>query len=397
MKQTSIFTSGSVTEGHPDKLCDQISDAVVDRFLTEDPFSRVSAECALASGVLFLAVRFASRAVVDFPAVAQQIIRQAGYAQDGFDSKSCAIMTSLAELPCEKGQHVDERQLGDEEIERVAAREQATVFGFACRQTPALMPLPIWLAHRLARRLAAARLKHDLHFLEPDGKTQAAIEYENHRPRRIHSLSVVAAIKAGESPSPQRLREALMEAVIQPAFRDEAIRPDNDTRIFINPGDPLVEGGPAMHTGLTGRKTAIDTYGQYARNSEAALSGKDPGRIDRVGAYAARHAAKNVVAAGLADECEVQLSYTIGLSRPVSVQVQTFGTGKLDDAELARRVRRSFDFRVAGIIAGFQLRHAPALFQGHFYSRLAVYGQVGRMDMGLPWEKVDKAEDLVGG
>jgi S-adenosylmethionine synthetase len=397
MKQNYIFTSGSVTEGHPDKLCDQISDAIIDRFLMEDPFSRVSAECALSGGVLFLAGRFSSRGVVDFPTAARQVILQAGYVRNGFDARSCAIMTSLAELPYEGGQDVDERRLSDEEIGLIPVSEQATVFGFACRQTPSLMPLPIWLAHKLARRLSASRLTHELRFLEPDGKTQVAVEYESNRPRRIHSLTIVAALKADRAPSPQQLRDELIEAVIDPVFRDEAIRPDHNTKYFINPGGPFLEGGPALHSGLTGRKTAVDTYGQWARNSEAALSGKDPSRIDRVGAYAARYAAKNVVAAGLADECEVQLSYTIGLPRPVSVQVQTFGTGKQDDGELADLVKRSFEFRIAGIIAAFHLRHAPRNFQGRFYSRLAAYGHMGRMDMGLPWEKVDKADALTHG
>jgi S-adenosylmethionine synthetase len=258
------------------------------------------------------------------------------------------------------------------------------------------MPLPIWLAHRLARHLAAARLTGQLPYLTPDGTVQVGIEYRNRRPHRIHSLSLVTALDPDRAPADDRLRAELMARVIEPGFAGEKIRPDRRTDIFINPGGQFLTGGPTRHSGLTGRKNAIDTYGEFARHSGAALSGKDPGRIDRVGAYAARYAAKNVIAAGLAEECEVQLSYTIGLSRPVSVQVETFGTGRLDDEAIADHLEAVIDFRPAGIVRGFNLRHLPSVVRGGFYRRLAAYGHVGRMDIGLPWEVTDRAQELRG-
>jgi S-adenosylmethionine synthetase len=279
-------------------------------------------------------------------------------------------------------------------------KNQVTVFGFACNQTPALMPLPIWLAHKLARRLTSARLQKILPYLAPDGKTQAGVEYRSGRPSGIHSLTVIASQNktvAKGGPDLRKLYEDIKEVVIDPAFQDEEIKPDQKTRIFINPDGAFVTGGPSVHSGLTGRKNAIDTYGEYSRHSGAALSGKDPLRIDRIGAYAARYAAKNVIAAGLADECEVQLSYSIGLSRPVSIQVETFGTGKLPDEKIALRVKRYFDFRLAGIIRQFNLRYLPSILKGGFYRKLAAYGHVGRMDIGLPWEVTDKASILAQG
>jgi S-adenosylmethionine synthetase len=396
MKKDFIFTSESVTEGHPDKLCDGISDAIVDRFLQQDPFSRVIVECAVATGILFVAARFASKAIVDLPSVARGLIAGAGYEDEGFNPKTCSIMTSLVEFDDGHDER-DEKEMTDAEIERIAVTDQVTVFGFACRQTPALMPLPIWLAHKLARRLAEVRARGTLSYLAPDGKTQAAVEYRRGRPERIHGLTLVAALRGGRDlPDAGRLREDLMERVVEPVFNDEPLRPDRRSRIFINPGGPWVGGGPAMHSGLTGRKTGIDTYGEYARESHSALSGKDPARIDRIGTYAARYAAKNVVAAGLADECEVQLSYAIGLSRPVSVQVETFGTGRLADAEITARVERTVDFRLAGIVRRFDLRHRPAADPLGFYRRLAAYGHVGRTDLDLPWEATDRADDLRG-
>jgi S-adenosylmethionine synthetase len=393
MKSDFIFISESVTEGHPDKLCDQISDAVVDGFLNDDPYARVVAECAVAKGIVFLAVRFASQAVVDVPGIARQVIHGVGYTTGSFSAKSSNVMLSLQQ-DAPAAAPVDERELDNAAIERIVAGNQVSAFGFACRQTPAMLPLPIWLAHKLARRLAAVRLVRRAPYLSPDGKTQIAIEYRNRHPVRVHALSLIAAAGAGQAPDSAALLRDMMELVVLPAFEDEAVRPDAETRIFVNPGGPFVVGGPEKHAGLTGRKNAIDTYGEYSRHSGAALSGKDPTRIDRIGAYAARHAAKNVVAAGLADECEVQLSYTIGLARPVSVQVETFGTGRLADDEIAGRVQRHLDFRPAAIIARFNLRQLPRLFKGRFYSRLAAYGHVGRMDIGLPWELVDAAGAL---
>jgi S-adenosylmethionine synthetase len=303
-------------------------------------------------------------------------------------------MTSLNPLAQEGQLRRDETKLDDDQIEEIPAMDQVTVFGFACTQTAALMPLPIWLAHRLARHLTSVRLKGQLPYLAPDGKTQVAVEYRNHCPYRIHSIALNTATERDGTPDAHRLKDDLVATVIGPVFEEEGIKPDADTQIFVNPRGPLITGGPVVHSGLTGRKTAIDTYGEYSRHSEAALSGKSPSRIDRVGAYMARYAAKNVVMAGLAEECEVQVSYVIGQSRPVSIQVETFGTGRLTDEEITARVVRHFDFRPAAIVAQFNLRHLPATLRGGFYQRLAAYGHVGRMDIGLPWERTDKAELL---
>jgi S-adenosylmethionine synthetase len=394
MKQDFVFMSESVTEGHPDKLCDQISDAVLDAHLRLDPFARLVVECALAKGVLFIAARVASSAEVDVPTVARQVITEVGYEGEDFNAKTCSAMSHIDEMPMNEGLRVDERSLDEAGLEAIAARNQVTLFGYACRQTPALMPLPIWLAHRLARRLASVRLQGLLPYLTPDGTTQVGVEYKRRRPHRIHSISLVTALDPASAPQPGRLKDDLMEAVITPAFADEPLRPDRDTRIFINPGGQFLTGGPTTHSGLTGRKNGIDTYGEFARHSGAALSGKDPTRIDRVGAYAARLAAKTVVAAGLAEECEVQLSYTIGLARPVSVQIETFGTGRIDEDEIAARITRHVDLRPAGIVKAFNLRFLPGEVRSGFYRRLAAYGQVGRMDIGLPWETTETAARL---
>jgi S-adenosylmethionine synthetase len=394
MSREYMLTSESVTEGHPDKLCDQISDAILDRFLQQDPYSGVIAECAVATAIVFVAARFASQATVDVPTVARQVINQVGYEQAVFNAKTCSIVTSLKELPPEERRSFNEKELSEEEVERVVVKNQVTVFGFACDQTPAFLPLPIWLAHRLARRLTAVRLQKVMPYLSPDGKTQVGVEFQDRRPQRIHSITVIGSQNLSSTaggPSLRQLQEDLREAVIEGVFRDEELRPDERTRIFINPEGPVLVGGPSVHSGLTGRKNAIDTYGEYSRHSGAALSGKDPTRIDRVGAYAARYAAKNVVSAGLARECEVQLSYSIGLARPVSLQVETFGTGVLPDEEIAAILQRTCEFRLAGILKQFNLRFLPATVKGGFYRKLAAYGHVGRMDMGLPWEVTDKA------
>jgi S-adenosylmethionine synthetase len=398
MKKDFMFTSESLTEGHPDKLCDLISDAIVDHFLQQDPYSRVITECAASTSIVFIAARFDSDATVDFPYIARSIISQVGYNhQTGFDAKTCSIVTSLKELERDRYCRFDERRLTDEQIDRIPVKNQVTVFGFACTQTAALMPLPIWLSHRLARRLTAVRFSKMLPYLAPDGKIQVGVCFRERKPYRIHSISIIASQQKAGSPEPAKLEQDIRDSVIAPVFNDEPIRPDAKTRIFVNPDGPFIGGGPAVHSGLTGRKNAVDTYGEYSRQSEAALSGKDPLRIDRVGAYAARYAAKNVVAAGLAEECEVQLSYSIGLSKPVSVQVETFGTGAIDEDEIAARLVRHVDFRLAGIVKQFNLRHLPSTVKGGFYRKLAVYGQVGRMDIGLPWEVTDKASLLRGG
>jgi S-adenosylmethionine synthetase len=379
-----IFTSESVTPGHPDKLCDQISDATVDAFLHQDEAAHVVAECAISTGVLFIAARFAARASVDIPALARGVIADAGYVDDSFDARSCSILTSFTAL---------------DGAERAAAKsdepahEQANAFGYACRDTPALMPLPIWLAHRLARELDAARGR-GAPFLAPDGKTQVSVQYRDGKPERIHSLTLIAATRDGVA-KPAALGEAMRELVIARAFADEALKPDAQCRININPGGPYLVGGPAKHSGLTGRKTGIDTYGEYARQSGAALSGKDPSRIDRVGAYAARHAAKNVVAAKLAERCEVHLAYAIGVAKPISVSVDTFGTGELEDEEIAARLETTLDFRPAAIEKRFGLRDRAAHANDPgFFRVLAVYGQVGRLDLDLPWERTDAVEAL---
>jgi len=392
MKKDFMFTSESVTEGHPDKLCDQISDAIVDRFLQQDPYARVITECAVSTGILFIAARFEPNTNVDFTNVARQVIEQVGYEKKEFNAKTCSILTSLKELPPNKYYLFDERTLSDEEIEQITVNNQVTVFGFACNQTSSLMPLPIWLAHKLARQISEVRRQNLLTYLTPDGKTQVGVEYKNRRPYRIHSITVIASQNKPSKPDLQQLQDDIRQTVIYPVFEDEDIQPDENTRIFINPDGPFIRGGPAAHSGLTGRKNAIDTYGEYSKHSGSALSGKDPIRIDRVGAYVARYAAKNVVAAKLADECEVQLSYSIGLSRPVSVQVETFGTSKIADEEITTLLEENFDFRLAGIIKQFNLRHLPSLNKGGFYRKLAAYGHVGRMDIELPWEKVDKVD-----
>lgn len=396
MKKDFMFTSESVTPGHPDKLCDRISDAIVDRLLQQDPYARVITECAVSTGIVFLAARFEPNANVDFTNIARKVIAEVGYDRPDFNSKTCSILTSLEELPPDKIHNFDEKKLSDAEIEEIPVKNQVTVFGFACNQTPAFMPLPIWFAHKLARQLDIARRDKILPYLAPDGKTQVGVEYKNRQPTRIHSLTIIASQNTETKPNLQQLRHDIQEAVIQPALNDEAIHPDENTRIFVNPDGLVIGGGPSLHSGLTGRKNAIDTYGEYSKHSGAALSGKDPIRIDRIGAYAARYAAKNVVAANLADECEVQLSYTIGLSRPVSVEVETFGTGKVDEQEIIARLKDNFDFRLAGIIRHFNLRFLPSLTKGGFYQKLATYGHVGRMDIELPWEKTDKVEVLKG-
>lgn len=397
MKKNFMFTSESVTEGHPDKLCDQISDAIVDRFLQQDPYAHVITECAVSTSIVFISARFEADAVVDFTQVARKLIDQVGYDHPDFNSKTCSVITSVKEVPTYGTRGQDERSLSDEEIEQIPVKDQVTVFGFACDQTDAFMPLPIWLSHQLARRLSVVRGENILPYLSPDGKTQVGIEFRDRKPYRIHSITVVA----GQNPvqdwniPPKQFHQAIHETVIEPVFQDELIRPDAQTRILIDYDGSFSVGGPAVHSGLTGRKTAIDTYGEYARHSGSALSGKDPTRIDRVGAYIARYAAKNVVAAGLAEECEVQLSYSIGLSRPVSIQVETFGTGKVPEDTILELLEKHFDFRPAGIIGQFNLRFLPSTVKGGFYRKLAAYGQVGRLDLGsLPWEGTEKSSLL---
>jgi len=396
MKKDFIFSSESATAGHPDKLCDQISDAVVDRFLEQDPCAAIRAECAVASGVLFLVSRFASKATVDITQVARKVIRKAGYEDVDFNSKTCSILTSIKELPTDEAARFDAASLSDEQIEAIHVQQQGTFFGYACNQSASLMPLPIRLAHKLAMQIDMLREQKILPDLAPDGKTQVSVEYVDLKPIRIHSVSVCVSLSQAQSSSrdPRGLKEDIREAVVMPALQNEPVQVDERTKFFLNPEGVHMVGGPAVHSGLTGRKNAVDTYGEYSRYSGSALSGKDPMRIDRVGNYAARYAAKNIVAAGLADQCEVQLSYSMGLSRPVSIQVDTFDTGRIPDSAIVALVKKNFDFRLAGIIKHFDLRNLPSRTKGGFYRKLAVYGQVGRTDLELPWERTDKVSVL---
>jgi len=384
-----IFTSESVTPGHPDKLCDQISDAAIDAYLRQDSGARAVVECAVATGVVFVAARFATEATIDLPSLARRVIADAGYLDERFDARSCSILTSLAELPMSM-REPPLTDPDDEAIECRVAQDQANVFGYACRDTPELMPLPISLAHRLARALDRARA--GLAWLTPDGKTQVSVEYRNSHPVRIHGISLTSAV-ATDTLSTE-VNECLRTVTID-AFADDDLKPDGQTEIHINIGGPYEAGGPARHAGLTGRKNGIDTYGEIARQSGAALSGKDPSRIDRIGAYAARHAAKNVVAAGLAERCEVHLAYAIGRSRPLSLSVETFRSGRIPDDKIADRLTRMIDFRPAAIGHRFALRTQPALADSAgFYRPLAVYGHFGRPELNLPWEVTDLAAAL---
>jgi len=389
MPRDMIFTSESVTPGHPDKLCDQISDAAIDAFLRHDAAAHAVVECAVATGVVFLAARFAAEAVIDLPSLARKVIADVGYVEGGFDARNCSILTSLVELP--KSMRQPSCVKPDEAaIETCFALDQANVFGYACLETPELMPLPISLAHMLARALDRAR--PSLAWLSPDIKTQVSIEYRERRPVRIHTIAVTAAVSAG---TPNRRVEEGLRAVVTRTFDNADMRPDGRTEIYVNAGDPYEIGGPARHAGLTGRKNGIDTYGEIARQSGAALSGKDPSRIDRIGAYAARCAAKNVVAAGLAKRCEVHLAYAIGRAHPLSLSVATFGTGTIPDQDIAGRIERAMDFRPAAIMRRFGLRTQPALRgERGFYRPLAVYGHFGRPDLDLPWEATDLVDAL---
>ena len=314
--------------------------------------------------------------------------------EQDFDAKSVAVLTSLQEFPLDELTIFREKELTEEQIEKLPGLHQVTVFGFACDHTQALMPLPIWLAHKLAKRIIQAKRRQILPYLSPDAATQVGVEFRGRRPLRIHSITIIASQNRPAVVPAQKLAEDIREQVIQVAFDDELIRPDSRTKIYVNPVDHIMVGGPAVHSGLTGRKTAIDSYGEYSRQSGSALSGKDPMRIDRVGAYAARYAAKNIVAAELAAECEVQLSYSIGRSRPVSILVDTFGTGKIPDSEIAKILEKNCEFRLAGILKDFNLRFLPSLSTNGFYRKLATYGQMGRVDLDVPWEATDKAEKL---
>ena len=389
-----VFTSQSVTEGHPDRLCDTISDAIVDAYLRQDPTSRITAECAISKNVLFLAARYASEAIVDIPEIARSVIKGVGYRPNDFNADDCTVVTSLIEQS-KTAREINLSDMDDEELNRITVSHQTTVFGYACRHTPELMPLPITLANHLARQLSKARRQNGIEYLSPDCTSQVGIEFVNDLPSRIDSITLIIGCDTpDEPPAFERIEEDLRHSVINPVFRHAPIKPDNMTRVTINPNGPFMRSGPAVHSGMTGRKTDSDTYGSYARHCGSALSGKGPSRIDRVGAYAARYAAKNIVAAGLAEQCEVQLSYSIGFPGPVSVYLTTKGTGVIDDTEIRKRVFRHFDFRLGAIIRDLGLRGLTQKHDGVFYQKLPVNGHFGSNGSPLPWENTDKAELL---
>lgn len=392
MQRNFVFTSESVTRGHPDKLCDVISDSVVGHLLRQDRFARVVAECATSTGILFVSVKFAADATLDVANTARRAIDEIGYRDMPFDARTCTVMTSLIPYNLREGERVDEAKLDDAQLDRVIAHDQATVVGFACTHTDALMPAPVWLANRLAQQLDRARAQ--IPELAPDGKVHVGVEFRDGRPARVYAITMTCAQRSPDRPSPRALEDAVRAHVIEPVFAREAIEIDARTNIAINPEGPVILGGPYRHAGLTGHKGAADTYGGFARESASTLSGKDPTRIDRVGAYAARYAAKNVVAAGLADNCEIQLSYQPGQAAPVSLQVETFGSGRVPDDEIARRVSAAFDFRLAAVIRDFGMRELPRRDAHGFYPQLGAYGQVGRVDLDLPWERLDRVDAL---
>ncbi|MFM7229899.1 MAG: methionine adenosyltransferase [Cyanobacteriota bacterium] len=403
-----VFTSESVTEGHPDKICDQVSDAVLDALLAQDPASRVACETVVNTGLCLITGEVTTTARVDFNTLVRQVIDRIGYSgarAGGFDAHSCAVLVALDQQSPDIAQGVDEADdhAGDP-LDKIGAGDQGIMFGYACDETPELMPLPISLAHRLARRLAAVRHDGTLGYLLPDGKTQVSVVYENDQPVAIDTILISTqheAVIDGISDDKglrERISEDLWTHVVEPATADLTLRPQRDsTRFLVNPTGKFVVGGPQGDAGLTGRKIIVDTYGGYARHGGGAFSGKDPTKVDRSAAYAARHVAKALVAAGLARKAEVQLSYAIGVARPVSILVETFGTGSVDNEALTELVQQHFDLRPGAIIESFNLRGLPQARGGRFYQDVAAYGHFGRADLDLPWENVEAAVALLKG
>lgn len=386
-----LFTSESVTEGHPDKIADQISDSVLDAIIEQDPMARVACETAVTTGLVMVMGEITTNCYVDITKIVRETIREIGYtrAKFGFDCDTCAVITSIDEQSPDIAMGVDKAleaktgEMSDADIEAIGAGDQGMMFGYATNETPELMPLPISLAHRLCRRLTEVRKSRELTYLRPDGKSQVTVEYDGDKPVRIDTV-VISTQHKPDIPM-ETIREGLVEKVIKPVLPEHLV--DNKTRILVNPTGRFVIGGPQGDAGLTGRKIIVDTYGGMARHGGGAFSGKDPTKVDRSAAYAARYVAKNIVAAGLAERCEVQLAYAIGVAKPVSIMVETFGTGKIDEEKLVGLVQKNFDLRPAAIIRDLELRKP-------IYKKVAAYGHFGRIDLGLRWEETDKADNL---
>ena len=387
-----LFTSESVTEGHPDKMCDQISDAILDELMRQDPMSRVACETSITTGLVLVMGEITTKGYVDIQKIVRNTIREIGYdrAKYGFDCDTCGVITALDEqsadiaLGVDKALEAKENKMSDEDIDAIGAGDQGMMFGYATNETEELMPYPISLAHKLARKLTEVRKNGTLPYLRPDGKTQVTVEYdENGKPVRLDA--VVLSTQHDPEVTQEQIHEDIKKYVFDEILPQDMV--DENTKFFINPTGRFVIGGPNGDSGLTGRKIIVDTYGGYARHGGGAFSGKDCTKVDRSAAYAARYVAKNIVAAGLADKCEIQLSYAIGVAHPTSVMVDTFGTGKVSDEKLVEIIRDKFDLRPAGIIKMLDLRRP-------IYKQTAAYGHFGRNDLDLPWEKTDKAEEL---